>query len=393
MQILTHRPRFPAAALGLALLAACGGGAGPGSPVTTPVTPTGDCAPPPASTHVVDVRDYGAKGDGVSDDTRAIQGAINAVAGSGGTLRFPAGTYPVNPVAAGSYGLVVQGAMSLSLDTGAVLQAIPNGAPNSCVLAVSGASQVTIVGGAIVGDRAAHTGSSGEWGMGLSIDASSQVVVQGLAVSECWGDGFYISGGSRAVTLCGVTADHNRRNGLSIVAAQGVLVTGSTFRNTAGTAPEAGIDCEPNPGATVDSVQVTGCTLSGNHGGGFGGGPAVALLGQAWFTRSTISNCTVSGNNLLGIEIAASDGNAVVGNLVTGTAGDGIVLTGQATDTAVTGNTCSGNTGNGISLDQCAGSVVSGNACTGNGGYGIDVVSGCGATVSGNTLSDNGRGS
>src|SRR6266568_1321934 len=38
------------------------------------------------------VLDFGAKGDGVADDTAAIQEVINAKAGS---IRFPAGTYRI----------------------------------------------------------------------------------------------------------------------------------------------------------------------------------------------------------------------------------------------------------------------------------------------------------
>ena len=41
-------------------------------------------------------------------------------------------------------------------------------------------------------------------------------------------------------------ADNNRRQGLSIVEADGVLVTDSVFRNTRGTRPSAGIDLEPD---------------------------------------------------------------------------------------------------------------------------------------------------
>jgi|GEM_PF-3192748 len=41
---------------------------------------------------IVDVRAYGAKGDGVNDDTSAIQSAINALT-SGGIVFFPAGNY------------------------------------------------------------------------------------------------------------------------------------------------------------------------------------------------------------------------------------------------------------------------------------------------------------
>ena len=41
-----------------------------------------DCAPPPASDVVVNVKDKGAVADGRADDTAAIQAAIDTVAGS-----------------------------------------------------------------------------------------------------------------------------------------------------------------------------------------------------------------------------------------------------------------------------------------------------------------------
>src|SRR5882724_11165168 len=44
---------------------------------------------------VLNVRDYGAKGDGISDDTAAIQAAINA-ATSGATIMFPRGIFTVS---------------------------------------------------------------------------------------------------------------------------------------------------------------------------------------------------------------------------------------------------------------------------------------------------------
>ncbi|MDE2022542.1 MAG: right-handed parallel beta-helix repeat-containing protein [Patescibacteria group bacterium] len=44
---------------------------------------------------IVSVKDFGAKGDGVTDDTTSIQTALTALT-SGGTLYFPAGTYVIS---------------------------------------------------------------------------------------------------------------------------------------------------------------------------------------------------------------------------------------------------------------------------------------------------------
>jgi hypothetical protein len=69
---------------------------------TTPqACPTGqvgslpNCTPGP----LYEVKNYGAKGDGVTDDTANIQRALDAVAAAGGgTLHFPGGTYMISSV-------------------------------------------------------------------------------------------------------------------------------------------------------------------------------------------------------------------------------------------------------------------------------------------------------
>jgi hypothetical protein len=47
-------------------------------------------------TNGINVHDFGAKGDGGTDDTLAIQSALNIVESAGGVVRILAGTYLVS---------------------------------------------------------------------------------------------------------------------------------------------------------------------------------------------------------------------------------------------------------------------------------------------------------
>ncbi|MFI9648292.1 glycosyl hydrolase family 28-related protein [Streptomyces sp. NPDC052040] len=49
-----------------------------------------------ASSYWTNVLDYGATGNGSTDDTTAVQSALNAVPPTGGTVVFPAGTYKIS---------------------------------------------------------------------------------------------------------------------------------------------------------------------------------------------------------------------------------------------------------------------------------------------------------
>jgi len=53
------------------------------------------CNTAPTSSLVVNVKDKGAKGDGISNDTAEIQKEINEVTGTGGTVFVPDGVYMV----------------------------------------------------------------------------------------------------------------------------------------------------------------------------------------------------------------------------------------------------------------------------------------------------------
>jgi parallel beta-helix repeat protein len=298
---------------------------------------------------------------------------VDFVAGSGGTLEFPAGTYMVNAVTS----IQVAGGMTLQLAAGAVLKAIPNAAQNYSILTVGPAEGVNILGGTVQGDYGTpvtHTGTGGEWGMGITLAGARNVLVMGVTARDCWGDGFYVGAGCAGAAFCSVTAVHNRRNGLTLTSADSVTVLNSAFQDSGGTLPEDGLDIEPNQGETVSQVVIAGCTFSGNAGDGIEDGVDLDLTGSAFVTGVTIEGNTLTGNGAgtldalprNGIEISNCSGQTVTGNVVTGTTGNGIQLRDGATGITVTGNTVEDNSLNGI-LVTSGGNAVSANLVSGNG--------------------------
>jgi len=362
------------------------------------------CAPAPTSTREDNVKDYGAKGDGSTDDTNAIQAAIDAIEGTGGTVVIPDGTYMINATRNnGSRGLLVGSDLTLRLGQNAVLKAFPNSASNYAIIFISQANRVNILGGTVEGERSRHGGSDGESGMGIYVASSENVVIEGVTAKECWGDGFYIGGsaGCRNVTLCNVVADHNRRSGLSAVYVDGLVIRNATFKNNRGTLPEAGINLEPNAEETVADVEISGCILANNAGSGIQVGVALSN------SSGSIKNTTMDGNTLTsnrtsglsaqgggGIEISNTSGHKVTNNIFRTNNHCGLLLRDDADNTIATGNTITGTTGepgDGIFVDRTiTGFQITGNTAQNNAGRGIYVMSGAQGTLSGNTQSGNG---
>jgi parallel beta-helix repeat protein len=123
-------------------------------------------APPAlAASRTLDVRSFGAKGDGVTDDTAAIQSALDAAGASGGqTVLFPAGTYKLTDTlfVDSNTSLVGVGATSVLLQTTVDRGTIYNrkwddGTGNSNI----NVSSLTVDGGGVGGIGIAFAGVKG----------------------------------------------------------------------------------------------------------------------------------------------------------------------------------------------------------------------------------------
>ena len=222
------------------------------------------CTVKMAAKPMIDARAQGAAGDGLTDDTKALQRAIDQASATGGVVVVPDGVYLVDAVK----GVRLKSGVVLKLSENAVIKAAPNGSANYSILRIENASNVAVIGGVLLGERYQHQGASGEWGMGISLAAATNIIIKNVVSKDNWGDGFYIGGNSKNVQFCSVVADGNRRQGMSIISGENILVTGSSFMNTKGTAPQAGIDIEPDQGDSVRGVRIANSKFLNNSGAG-----------------------------------------------------------------------------------------------------------------------------
>lgn len=213
----------------------------------------------------VSVKDFGAVGDGVTNDTAAIQAAINAAAGK--TLYINAGTYITRQ-------LNLVSDLTIVFDPSAVLQAAVGYTATECVMRLTSISNVVIHGNHanIVMNKAEYT--TGEQRHGIRLVTCSNVTINDLHVSDTGGDGYYIGSADSAsactnVYLNNCFSDNARRNGLSIVSGDGVYINGGEYSNTNGTSPQFGIDIEANgSGESLKNINIIGVTTKNNALGG-----------------------------------------------------------------------------------------------------------------------------
>lgn len=209
----------------------------------------------------MNVRQFGAKGDGETDDTAKIQKALDTVK----NINVPDGTYMVNAITT----VRLNSKNHLSLSENATIKAITNSETNYYVLLISNVSDVIVEGGTISGDKTTHTGETGEWGNCIGIvNGASNIVIRDIKLIDAWGDGIYVNNVSNVRTE-NVHIDNARRNGISIISATNFHSTNDTIENVKGTAPQAGVDIEPNyatdklQNIVFDNLFVKNCKTSG----------------------------------------------------------------------------------------------------------------------------------
>jgi parallel beta-helix repeat protein len=293
---------------------------------------------------------YKATGNGKTDDTAAIQAALS----SGKNIYFPDGTYLVDAVK----GLKPVSNQKIYLSSKAVIKAKPNSAGSYSIFNIYDRQNVRIEGGAVQGDRYSHTGTTGEWGYGISIRGSKDIVIKYVTVKDCWGDGIYVgksNSSSENVQIINSVSTGNLSNGIKVDMSPNNLVEGNTLKgngtygvwvNNTDNVTVKGNQITENKWHGIRVLQSRNCTITKNTltANGQAGNNAYDNISLEYNSDSNVvqeNTCrmgTLANKSRYGVNIAVStdDNNQVLYNdlVNSGVSGDlrdagaGTVLTG-----------------------------------------------------------------
>lgn len=279
--------------------------------------------PAPRGTGAIDVRTAGAAGDGVRLDTRALQNAIDACAGSGGgTVRLPAGRYL-------SGTLFLRSRVTLHLEPGAVLLGSTNLADypetvqkfrsytdnytDKSLIYAEGAEDIAITGrGVIDGQGAAFKGPYKVRPYTIRIIECRNVLVEGVTMrdSPMWMQHYLACDG---VVIRGI-AVHSRVNhnndGIDIDCCSRVRISDCDIWSG-----DDAICLKATANRSCRDVAITNCVISTNCNA-----LKMGTETNGGFENVTIANCTVYDTRLGGLALEIVDGGTMdritVSNLV-----------------------------------------------------------------------------
>lgn len=211
---------------------------------------------------------FGAKGDGSTNDTKAIQDALDSCS----IVYIPDGIYMVDAV---NDGIEPNSNQRIILSPNAILRAIPNGEQKYRVLYLHNVTNVHISGGIIEGEQTLHTGTDGEWGFGIEIKASSCITVENIEIFNCWGDcictGYNVlyddSGDAydgeqcENISIINCKLHDARRQGISVCSGIDMVIRDCEIYNIVGTMPQSGIDIEPDWVGKAKHLTIDNCYI------------------------------------------------------------------------------------------------------------------------------------
>lgn len=178
---------------------------------------------------------------------------------------------PDFPVMVNYSGIIIPSNTQVYFQPNSKLILKPNKEQSYDIIKIENSENIAIYNADIEGDRRKHLGVKGEWGMGIGIRGSRNVEIRNAFIKDCWGDGIYIGATGKMssdIRIFDFVIDYSRRNGVSVINVNGLEIGNGFIANTMGTAPQMGLDIEPNkPDDEIKNVKISNLeTFNGRIG-------------------------------------------------------------------------------------------------------------------------------
>lgn len=304
--------------------------------------------------------EFGALGNGTTDDSIAIQSALDFLNTNGGTLFFSSKTYLCGNLKLYSNTTMLGSNATLKFKSGAQYLVSVNEGSGGTTSIADNQKNINIKGISFVG-RVVEDAFF-QFKHLLNINAATNVKVENCSFIGFQGDGIYLGSSNTGVErhntniiidkcfFDGVNKDN--RNAISVIDCDGLIISNSTFVNTTRSNMPGAIDVEPNPNNYAIARNIT---ISNNKLSNIGGN--VAAISCYFPVKqetllNPIYNIKITNNSIV---------NCAYGITVKQIT-DGLLLTTPSMDAIVYGNHVRNVTNYGMLIENIKDIVIDSNA-------------------------------
>ena len=202
-----------------------------------------------------------SNGDDSEHTTKGINAAIEYASKNNiKYIKLEKGNYLIKGITTNNdtSGIILKSNIYLDLNGSTIMQEKNSSKAYICI-SIHECEQVTLSNGIIVGDKENHiydSGTTDEWGHGISIISSKQIDINNIEIYNTTGDGIYISEiydknrltpyQTNQVVIENCNIHNTRRQGISIITGENINIYNNEIHDISGTAPQSGIDLESN---------------------------------------------------------------------------------------------------------------------------------------------------